>query len=240
MWDIFFSYSRGASKVNCLIAKRKNLAMKTIITSLFIFCSMASYAQDDGYHISTIFSNRGHRGSGGYGAISNKFTSINGDFANMVEVYGGWYVGHRFLLGLGGAATTNYIPVPEVHSTNPGKRMSYEYGQCGLMTEYVIASDRAVHLAFQMFAGSGFTLQYLRPDWESDEYWNDYEHDYEYDPNWFFVAEPGVKVEVNLLRWMRFCPGVSYRIAQGSNGRGLSDEKINGTSVNLTLKFGKF
>ena len=89
-----------------------------------------------------------------------------------------------------------------------------------------------------MFAGYGFTLQYQRYNWESD-YWDNVE-DYNHDPNWFFVAEPGVKVEVNVLRWLRFSPGISYRIAHGSEGKGLSDEDINGTSVNLTLKFGRF
>ena len=204
--------------------------------SLILVFVTEAFAQD--HHINTIFSNNGHRASGGYAAISNKFTSINGDFANMVEIYGGWYIGHRFLLGVGGAATTNYLPVPEQYSTNPGRRMSYEYGQCGLMTEYVIASDRAIHLAFQMFAGSGFTLQYQRYDWQND-YWDNVD-DYNHDPNWFFVAEPGVKVEVNVLRWLRFSPGISYRIGHGSEAKGLSDEDINGTSINMTLKFGRF
>jgi len=193
----------------------------------------------DGHEIKTIFRNNGS--TGGYAAFSNKFTTINGDYANMVEVYGGWYLNHRVLIGIGGAATTNYIPVEPQYSVNPNGRMSYEYIQAGLMTEYVIASDHAVHLAFQVFAGGGGTLQYERPNWRDDDWddWDDVDY-YDHDEDFFYVLEPGVKIEVNVFRWLRFCPGVSYRLAYDSNSRGLSDDALSGTSVNMTLKIGKF
>jgi hypothetical protein len=191
------------------------------------------------YHINTIFNNHGPRSSGGYVAMSNKFTTINGDFANMVELYAGWYINHSFLIGIGTAATTNHLPVQLQHSTAPTVRMSYEYGQAGLMTEYVIASDKVIHLSVQAFGGAGFTLQYPRDRWDDDQYW-DTINDYDHDENWFWVAEPGVKVEVNVFRWFRICPGVSYRKAFGSDGRGLRDENIDGASFNMTLKLGRF
>lgn len=207
---------------------------------IIMFLSVTASAQEnDDYAINTLFNYKAPRNLGGYGAITNKFTKINGDYANMVELYGGWYINHKLMLGASLAATTNNIPVPMEHSVNPRKdvKMSYEYGQFGLMSEYVLSSHRAIHVAFQMFAGTGFTLQYERytNDWEDNHY-----HDYTHDDDWFFVAEPGVKVEFNVLKWMRFSPGVSYRLAAGSNGRGLSDDKISGASINATLKFGKF
>jgi hypothetical protein len=161
--------------MSCLISKYQ-LAMKTHFTLSFLMMlliTVTAWSQDDEYQINTIFRNHGPRASGGYGAISNKFTTINGDFANMVEVYGGWYINHRFLLGIGAAATTNNIPVLLEHSMDKSVKMSYEYAQCGLMTEYVIASDRAIHIAAQLFTGAGFTLQYERYNWQDDEYWDD-------------------------------------------------------------------
>lgn len=214
--------------------------MKIKLHLLFVAAvlSFNAFCQDDN-QIQTIFRNNGPRASGGYGAIYNKFTSINGTYANVAEVYGGWYINHRFLIGLAGAATTNNLPVPVEHRVEPDLDLSYEYGQCGLMTEYVLSSHRAVHVAFQLFAGSGFTLQYERNKIEDQEHWDQY-HDYDHDDNWFFVAEPGVKLELNVFRWMRFSPGVSYRIAYGSEGRGLDDGDLSGMSVNVGLKFGKF
>ena len=191
----------------------------------------------DDHQIRTIFRS-GHRASGGYGAISNKFTSINGEFANLAEVYGGWYINHKFLFGIGAAAVTNHVPVAPEHSTMPGYTMSYEYGQAGLMLEYTLWSHRAIHVAFQLFNGGAFTVQYQRYKWEDDQFWNEpVEH---HDTNFFFVTEPGVKVEMNIFKWLRFSPGVSYRAAIGSNAIGLTDENISGMSMNMTLKFGKF
>lgn len=218
--------------------------MKTNIAFLlFIVCATLSWEsfsqEEDAYQIRTIFNNRGPNASGGYLGASNKFTTINGDYANLVELYGGWYINHRWLIGVGAAATTNNIPVAFQHSTNPGINMSYEYGQCGLMTEYVIGSNKVVHLAIQLFSGAGFTLQYQRYGWEHNDYWDNL-NDYDHDENWFVVTEPGVKVEVNVFRWLRFCPGVSYRMAYGSDAKGLSDKDIQGTSVNMTLKIGRF
>ncbi|MFZ6011849.1 MAG: hypothetical protein ACOYXT_16020 [Bacteroidota bacterium] len=208
-----------------------------LLISTISFCQENDQPQHSNYEIKTLFNTKSPRASGGYGAVSNKFTTIDGKAANMVEMYGGWYINHRFLIGIGGAAVTNDIRVPEEFSAKPGVKMSYEYGQCGLMTEYVIGSDRAVHLSFQLFSGAGFTVQYERyGDWDEDSW----DHDDAQDENWFFVTEPGVKAEINVFRWLRFAPGVSYRAAFNSKAKGLSDSDISGMSVNLTLKVGKF
>jgi hypothetical protein len=208
------------------------------IASFLLFLSAQIFAQDE--PISTIFKPGSLRGSGGYGTIVNKFTTIDGKFANFVELYGGWYINHKFLIGAGGGSTTNFIQVPDQYKMIEGVRMTYEYGQCGLVTEYVIASNRAVHVAFHLFTGAGFTLQYERP------HWRDYDRGYErgdnvaYDQNWFVVVEPGIQAELNLLKWMRFCPGVSYRTTYGSSAAGLKDKDMSAFSVNLAMKFGKF
>jgi hypothetical protein len=204
---------------------------------LLLLVSISSFSQEQ-HEIKTVFGKSGLKASGGYGAISNKFTTINGEFTDLVEIYGGWYINHRVLVGVGVAVITNNLPVPLEYRAVPGVRTSYEYGQCGLMTEYVLASDKAVHLAFQLFAGGGFTLQTERHRYDNHDW--DSEDDYTHDENWFFVAEPGVQVEVNVFRWMRFCPGISYRAAFGSKSAGLTDSDISGMSANVTFKFGKF
>lgn len=209
----------------------------TLVASMLLLVTLTTaQAQEE---IKTIFSG-GKIRSGGYGAIGNQFTSIGGEFANLTQFYGGWYINRKFLIGAGGSASTNYIPVPLEHSASPGDRMSYLYGQVGLVNEFVLGSNKAVHLVFHLFNGAGYTLQYNRTlEYDQSQY-QDYNHDYPKDMNWFFVAEPGVQVEINLLKWMRLSPGVSYRYAQGSNGRGLSDNDISGANLNMTLKFGKF
>jgi hypothetical protein len=207
---------------------------RNIFTFLLI---LAGGITAHGQEIQTVFRNN-HSGNGGYGALTNKFTTINGEFANLCGIYGGWYINHKFLLGVGAAALTNDIRVPEQYSVNKDIPMSYEYGQVGLVTEYVLGSNKVVHVAFNLFTGAGFTVQYNR-DGDDDWEW-DGDDEEKHDENWFFVAEPGVQVEVNLTRWMRFSPGVSYRIASGSEAPGLSDANLSDLSYNLTLKFGRF
>lgn len=184
-------------------------------------------------NVKTLFSPK-KISSGGYGAVSSRFTSIRGKYTHMAGIYGGWYVNHRFMLGLGMAASTNQLTVPTEFSAQPNRKMTWQYGQFGLMTEYVLASDKPIHVALQLFAGAGFTLQYQRNGL------HDINYEDVYDENWFTVAEPGVQVEINLFKWMRFSPGISYRFAMGSDGRGLADKDLSAISYHATLKFGKF
>lgn len=183
----------------------------------------------------TIFKGGDLKRSGGYGALSNKFTTINGSYANMPEVYGGWFINRRLMIGVAAAATTNRIPVPIENQYGTGESLSYQYGQFGLMTEFVTASTKRVHINFNLMTGAGFILQYDRSNWDHWEFEDD-----AHDPDCFFVMEPGLQLELNLFRWMRFSPGVSYRRAFGSNSKGLTDDELSGVSGNLTLKFGRF
>ena len=201
------------------------------LTLFSLIISMAVGAQEN----QTIFNSAGVRNSGGYGALANKFTSINGMFANVPEIYGGWFINKSFLLGFEGAASTNYIPVPLEHQDWNGNKMTYQYGQFGLMTEYVIGSYKKVHANLNLVSGAGFVLQYDR-----DSYSNWHFEEHRTKSYFFMVLEPGIQLEFNLLDWMRFSPGISYRRAFGSGAPGLTDDKLSGLSGNLTMKFGHF
>ena len=212
---------------------KKRLVLLNLV--LAMAAGYSSFAQEN----QTIFTNSGLKTSGGYAAITNKFTTINGSYANMPGVYGGWFINRKWMIGLGLEGTTNYIPVPSLVSNSPANKMTYQYGQAGLMTEYVIASTRKVHVNLNLLTGAGFTLQYDRHEFEDWDF-DDWDDDNEEKPNFFFVMEPGVQIEFNLFKWMRFSPGVSYRRAFGASGDGLSDADLSNISYNLTLKFGKF
>ncbi|MCW5911812.1 MAG: hypothetical protein KIT62_12095 [Cyclobacteriaceae bacterium] len=204
------------------------------ILVLTVLASHAAWAQE----IQTLFG----KGSstGGYGAISNKFTTINGDFANLNEVYGGVFINRRWMVGLGFAGSTNDIRVPQQYSVNPWQPMTYQYGQGGLMLERVLGSSRSIHVVLNMFSGVGFTAQYHRPQWGDWDDWRDFDDFRSHDENWFYVLEPGAQLEMNLFRWLRLSPGISYRKTYGSNGIGLSDNDLSNWSYNITLKIGAF
>jgi hypothetical protein len=247
--------NRGIITDDCLIPKKLKKAMKlgfkTIMMISAMLISASAVAQEiesdetdreRDNQIQTVFKG-GPRSVTGYGALTNKFTTIRGDFANLTGVYGGVFINHKLMIGVGAAALTNTLEVPLQYSADPLRDMNYEYGQVGLVTEYVMGSNKAIHLAFNLFSGAGFTVQNDRDHWDDD--WDDDDFDWENndntrDTNWFFVVEPGVQLEVNVLRWMRFSPGISYRAAFGSDGLGMRDSDISNISYNATLKFGRF
>jgi hypothetical protein len=203
-----------------------------LFSALTFLAGNEALAQDD--NIETVFG--GSVKVTGYGALTNEFTTIRGGFANMTGAYGGVYLNSKFLIGVSAAAVTNNLPVPLAYSVDPTRNMSYEYGQVGMINEYVINSNKAVHFSVSMFTGAGFSVQYQR--------YNVYEPDFvpgiDHDEDWFLVLEPGAQVEVNILRWMRFSPGISYRKSFGADAKGITDSSISNMSYNLTLKFGKF
>lgn len=213
--------------------------MKKQLTRFVFFAILLSSPGIFAQEVQTVFKGNGIKRSGGYAALSNKFTTINGDYANMPEIYGGWFVNSKFLLGASLAATTNYIPAPYSFNQPSNQKMTYQYGQFGLMTEYVFASNKTVHLVANMTTGAGFSLRYDRKNWDDYDHWDEWDDDND-NANFFFLLEPGVQLEVNLLKWMRFAPGVSYRKTFGAKGNGLSDSDLSNVSYNLTLKFGKF
>jgi hypothetical protein len=190
--------------------------------------------------IDTVFKKSSKRSIRCYGAVSNKFTKLNGDYANIVAVYGGIYLKHRLMLGMGLGFTTNGVPVPIELRAVPDLKLIYQYSQLGFAAEYVIGSNRTIILVGHLFTGAGFSIQHyhayinLRDD-DLKEYEN-------MDDDWnrFFVTEPGVQAEINVFRWMRLGSGISYRAAFGSDSKDLSNKDLSNISYNATLKFGGF
>lgn len=205
---------------------------KLIVTGLAILL-LASEAMAQSGKVNTIFKNDIRR-SGGYGAATNSFTTIRGKYANIAGLYGGWFINQKFMLGLAMSATTNNLRVPASLAVDPDHNQTWQYGQFGLMTEYVLGSNKPVHLVFQLMSGAGFTLQYPRYGFHDREY------DDVHDENWFVVAEPGVQLEMNLFKWMRLSPGVSYRATFGSDGIGMKDKDLRAVNYSVTMKFGRF
>ncbi len=142
------------------------------------------------------------------------------------------------MLGLAFAGTTNNLRVPSAYSVDPINTMTYQYSQGGLKLERVFGSNRSIHFVINMFSGVGFTAQYDRNQWY--DYNSNTQTNPLHDENWFYVLEPGAQLEMNLFRWMRLSPGVSYRQTYGSNGLGLSDTGLSDWTYNITLKFGGF
>ena len=168
---------------------------------------------------------------GGYGGVVVKFTSINNQFAILVGGRGGWIINHAFVLGFGGYGLVNNIPS---HIVGPFGERFVEFGYGGLDLEYVFDSDRLIHLSLHALIGGG-GVRY-RSAWEDDMWENDSHQTYDA----VFVAEPGMNLDLNVIRWFRLSAGASYRFVRGATSGVSTNRDLSGPTAQSTFKFGKF
>lgn len=162
--------------------------------------------------------------SSGYGAVSMKFTPIQGQFGTMLGGYGGWFINKTLLIGGGGYGLTTNINAP----MRTGENISFGYG--GIVLEYVGASDKVFHYAVQTMVGWGGVGFYRPRDFTISSR--------SISP--MFVIEPSLMAELNITNFLRLAVGGGYRIVTGVQLDGLTNADVSSYSLSLNLKFGSF
>ena len=219
-----------------------------LIWTVCLLSGMVAVAQDyeDEPQMRTVFSGPEVSSLGGYGALDVGYTSIDGLDALLLGARGAVVDNHSLALGLGGKAFISQT-VYDSYLQN-----DYEYigGYGGFIFEPIIKWDQPVHLSIPVLIGAG-GIGYLR-------HWGDYENDFEdeysdEDSYAFFVLEPGVEVEFNLVSWMRVAVYGSYRLTSNvkldyknavtdvnAPSSIASPDLLRGFNAGLIFKFGKF
>jgi len=196
---------------------------KLLVLLLFIFGSVL-FAQEE-----TLLG-QGEIDHGGFGGPVVKFTSINNQFGVLVGGRGGWIINHAFIIGGGGYGLVN--EVEGVKYLN-GKKMFLHLGYGGFEMEYIMNWEKIVHgSVYLLIGGGGVDHRESWSDWNMN--WKDGK------PDAFFVLEPAVNFEINLISFFRIGVGASYRFISGINESGLNNSDIAGPSAVISLKFGKF
>jgi hypothetical protein len=174
-----------------------------------------------------------------------KFTEVDGRFANLAGVYGGWLIDRKLLLGGGG-----------YFLTNRSDDLKMTYG--GFVVEYFVRSDRLINFSVKGLIGGGeatirsaldrilplplpldvsqianpvsigFGRQGTRfpifpefPDFQSID-------------EGFFIAEPEASIMLNITEKFRIGFGGGYRFIGGA---GRTDNRLEGFTANVALKF---
>lgn len=169
--------------------------------------------------------------NGGYGALMFNYSKINDDNAFLFGMRGAWIIDHKLAIGLGGYGFINNMEWDNING-HPDQFLTGGYG--GLLIEPILFAHKPVHLSFPVLIGGGGIALV-------DDYWDDYYDDWytEY-ADAFFVIEPGVEVELNLVQAMRMAFAVTYRFTEDVELREIDKHALNGFNFGLTLKFGKF
>jgi hypothetical protein len=205
----------------------KKIKILTAISLMILIWTMPVFAGDE-----TLFS--GNVEHGGFGGPVVKFTQIKDEFGVLVGGRGGWIINHSFVLGAGGYGLVNENIDVRRFGNDSTTYLTMGYG--GVEMEYMCRPSRLMHMSFQTLIGAGWA-----------GYCKEYSDNYpEYDNNdsprgdRFFVFEPGINIELNVVTFFRTDLGASYRVVSGINSDRLKNSDIAGPSLNIAFKFGKF
>ncbi|MFC2080611.1 hypothetical protein ACFLR8_00190 [Bacteroidota bacterium] len=192
--------------------------MRKFLTVVIIALAVSGLRAQDS-EIQTLFS--GGTRISGFGGPMISFTTVNGEFANMMGGGGGVLLGDFFLGGYG-EGLTNGIPVS-------GNRIDFGHG--GFWTGYSFFAHRPFHPTVSAQMGWGAVSE------------TDYNF-YELSSDNIFVFNPAIELEMNFTRFFRLSVGVHYRIVTGANPSiqtsNLTNSDLSGPGALLAFKFGWF
>lgn len=183
----------------------------------------------------TLFGNQ-HISHGGYGALTINYSQIDAKDAIQIGARGAWVIGHGFALGLAGNGFIND------YSWNPaiagGRNVNLTGGYGGLLVEPILLPKFPVHVSIPVVMGAGgiaytSTINPFPYDNENFDLFVE-------DAAGYFVVEPGLEIEFNIVRFFRFAIGGYYRFTSHIQLYDTPENVLNGWSVGMSLKFGKF
>lgn len=171
-----------------------------------------------------------------------KFTSVNGDFANLAGAYGGWLNDKTLLIGAGG-----------YWLTNRSRDFKMAYG--GMVVSWLTRTDRRIGFDVRGLIGGGSATVSVRLDdfFSLPDNHGQLESVSEFRPpvpihrqdviadkrfivnEGFFIAEPQVDLLVKLTDRFRLAWGVGYRLIGGA--RDVQD-RLRGASGSVALQIG--
>ncbi len=205
---------------------------KITLFALAIVLVSSAIAQEQKvpYEIKTLLGkNTSH---GGYLGLSWGYSQVNGKDAVIGGARLGWVINHSFAMGFVGNGFANNVSYKSVEN-DCDYYLTGGYG--GLFFEPIIGSRYPIHVAFPVTMGAG-DVQLNQTFYNGAEPWETFTKD----EDEFIFIEPGVAIELNMLKHFRITLGVSYRYTSPVRLEYLSTAVLNGLSGTVTLKFGKF
>ncbi len=170
---------------------------------------------------------------GGYLAVVDQLSRINGNFANLTGGKITWIINHSLSLGAEGYGLT--YPTDREKFTGKtydgtDKRINFGFG--GGVIEYFFWPDSIITLSPGIMAGGG-GVEWYNPEIETGD-----ENKSATDS--FFVLMPELNVYLNVTEYIRIGAGVSYRYVKGIDQVEFSDKDVNGFSFSLIVAAGFF
>lgn len=211
---------------------------KTMITLCLLLMATCAFAQEE-REMKTLFGNGSIYAHGAYGGLTTNYSNIDGRDAILIGGRGAWLINHRIGIGLAG---TGFLT-----SANTDALLNDRYqlvgGYGGLFLEFIANPESPIHVSFPLTIGAG-GVSYAK---SYNSFRGNDLNFLDEDSQAFFVVEPGVELELNVVKFMRVAFGVSYRYTSDidlkyvTSGQAITTkDALTGLSGGITLKFGKF
>ena len=222
---------------------------KTVILMMALLTVTMGMTQDDQsrteQEFKTIFNGNKSNNKivhGGYGGIMMNYTQIDNKDAFLAGIRGMWIMNHGIGIGIGGYGFANELKFYSDSDNSSDYSLAGGYG--GLTIEPIIMAKKPVHVSFPVLIGAGGVAT-IQEQWSPYHYHDD--NYYSEDAQAYFVIEPGVEIEFNMVKFFRLAIGGYYRYTSdvtlqawtGTDYKTINPE-LSGFSVGMTLKFGKF
>ena len=110
----------------------------------------------------------------------------------------------------------------------------------GLLLEYTLLPMSRVHVSFPLLIGCGSASFEHHGNPADTLVIENQDHHQRYHTEHFFVIEPGVKLEINVVKHLRIGLGLSYRYTPGREYKVTSPDMLNQLTGKISLRFGKF
>lgn len=127
----------------------------------------------------------------------------------------------------------------EPYKTIPQSNLSYSYagGYGGILIEPILFPKFPVHVSLPVLLGGGGIGRSILTDYN---YPYDNTDAYMEDGSAFLIAEPGLEVEFNIARWIRFGIRGTYRFTTSIEPTVFDSNPLDGFTGGFSLKLGKF
>jgi hypothetical protein len=221
--------------------------MNTIkISLLLLFLGVASLqlrAQDEpsgkeNSQIKTLFN--GDKTVGGYGGIVARYSDIGSNPGMVLGARGCFIAGHMLAIGLAG----NALIGDKVFNNRLQLDGSFSGGYGGLLIEPILLPKYPIHISIPIVMGAGGISYTSKSD---DTFVLFGSGNNKQDSKSFFILEPGVELEINVLKFFRLAIGGYYRYTNNINLKYnnttdliANPDFLRGFSAGVTLKMGKF
>jgi hypothetical protein len=204
--------------------------MRISFLSVALFSGVMAFAQTEPR---TLFNSSQPKSWGAFIGSGIQGGQMYGENTWFYNVRAGAVINDAWSLGLVYGQTMNEIRPPVITNGLTVGSQEFDFYYYGAFAEYRIKPNNLLHLSFPLNLGvfeSDYDYDGIPNfDWESDA--NDYQ----------FFVEPGVNLELNVHRFVKFYAGASYRFQVASiYSDGIPQAPENHLMFNVGLKVGIF